>query len=99
MSQRIRPLPGQILVKPHEKETTTSYGIELPNDGNERPTYGTVVAVSAPHVNERGVTLDCPVSEGDVVAFHSYGGQEVELNDERYLLVPFDKVFAVLEGE
>lgn len=96
-SKTIRPLSGYVVVEPVESDNKTSYGLELPSDNQERPSVGKVIAVGTAYLHESGESVGFDGDVGDLVAFHRYGGQELEVDDVKYQLVPFDKVFAVLE--
>ena len=45
MSVNIRPLADRVLIEPAAAETTTASGIIIPDNAQEKPQRGTVVAV------------------------------------------------------
>lgn len=86
---RIRPLGERVVVKPQKQEEKTEGGIYLPETASkERPQQGEITAVGS---DFKGV------KEGDTVVFAKYGGTEVKLDGEDYLILGEDDVLAVLE--
>ncbi len=86
---KIKPLGGRIVVKPLKQEEKTEGGIYLPETANkEKPQRGDVIAVGP---DFKGV------KKGDKVLFAKYGGTEIEIEDEEYLVLSEDDVLAVIE--
>jgi chaperonin GroES len=77
-----RILAGKVLVKPHEAEAKTASGIIIPDSAKEKPRQGTVVLVGAAKKDE-----EMEVKKGDVVLYGKYSGQELQINNEDYLLI------------
>lgn len=85
----IKPLGERIVVKPEKQEEKTEGGIYLPETATkDKPQKGEVIAVGP---DFKGV------KKGDTVIFAKYGGTEVKLGDEEYLVLGEDDVLAVLE--
>jgi len=95
-SIKIKPLAGYALVKPEESEEKTAAGLYLPDNAQERPARGTVVAVGAaikhPQHEEKA-----QFSVGDLVIYKKWGGDELKLDGQEYKLVKFEDVMAVVE--
>jgi chaperonin GroES len=93
----LKPLEDRIVVKPGEEEETTVSGIVIPDTAKEKPQEGKVVAVGPGRFNEDGdqrVPLD--ISVGDTVVYSKYGGTEVKVGGEDYLILSGRDVLAVL---
>jgi chaperonin GroES len=93
----LKPLEDRIVVKPSEGEETTSSGLVIPDTAKEKPQEGTVVAVGPGRFNEDGdarVPLD--VSVGDTVIYSKYGGTEIKVEGEEYLILSGRDVLAVV---
>ncbi len=75
-------LAGKVLVKPHEAEEKTASGIIIPDSAKEKPRQGTVVMVGSPKKDE-----EMEVKKGDVVLYGKYSGQELNIDNEEYLLI------------
>ena len=94
---KLRPLHDKVLVKRTEEEETSSGGIILSGSAKEKPSQGEVVAVGPGKVSESGDSIPMNVSVGDTVVFGQYGGNEIKLNDEEYLILGEGDIFGVIE--
>src|SRR5437763_17086624 len=92
----LKPLEDRIVVKPGEEEETTVSGIVIPDTAKEKPQEGTVLAVG-PGRFEDGARVPLDVAVGDVVLFSKYGGTEVKLGADEYLVLSARDVLAVIE--
>ncbi|MBM83759.1 MAG: co-chaperone GroES [Planctomycetaceae bacterium] len=88
------PLGDRIVVKREEAETTTSGGIVLPDSAQNKPQKGEVIAVGDGHVRSDGSKLPLTLAEGDRILFSSYGGEDIKVGDEEYLLLRESDVLA-----
>ncbi len=77
---KIRPLDDRVVVEPLAAEETTAGGIVLPDNAQEKPQRGTVVAVGPGKLLDSGERGDLSVSVGDEVIFGKYGGTEIEID-------------------
>ena len=91
----LKPLDDRIVVKPGEGEETTSSGLVIPDTAKEKPQEGSVVAVG-PGKFEDGQRTPLDVSVGDTVVYSKYGGTEVKVGGEDYLILSARDVLAVL---
>jgi chaperonin GroES len=92
----IKPLEDRIVVTINDAETTTASGIVIPDTAKEKPQEGTVLAVG-PGRFEDGQRVPLDVSVGDVVLFSKYGGTEVKLGADEYLVLSARDVLAIIE--
>jgi len=92
---RIRPLGDKVVVKASTAEERTTGGIVLPDAAREKPQQGTVVSVGPGGLLENGERRPMGVHEGDVVIFSKYGGNEIKLDGEEYLILDQDSIYAV----
>jgi len=90
----IRPLADRVVVKPIEEEETTKGGIVLPDTAKERPQEGEIIA-AGPGKYERGERVPLEVKVGDRVIFTKYGGNEIKIDDEKYLILRESDIMAV----
>ncbi len=93
----LKPLEDRIVVKPGEGEEMTSSGIVIPDTAKEKPQEGEVIAVG-PGRYEDGNRVPLDVSVGDKVIYSKYGGTEVKVAGEDYLVLSARDVLAVLAG-
>src|SRR5258706_316241 len=93
---KIRPLGDRVVVKPDPKEETTRSGIIIPDTAKEKPQEGTVTAVGSGRLQDNGGRSAMELHEGDHVLFAKYGGTEIILDDETYLVLRETDVLAVI---
>ena len=96
MSVSIKPLEDRIVIKQVEAETTTASGLVIPDSAKEKPQEGTVVAVGPGRIDDNGNRIPLDVAEGDVVLYSKYGGTEVKVGNEEYLVLSARDVLAVV---
>ena len=94
----LRPLRDKVVVKPSEEEEKTAGGILLPDTAKKKPQEGKVVAVGSGHVLDDGSVKALAVKVGDIVIYSKYGGTEVTLDGQDYVILDEDQIFAVKEG-
>jgi chaperonin GroES len=94
---KIRPLQDRILVKRLEQEATTKGGIIIPDTAKEKPAEGRVVAVGSGKLKEDGTVIPLELKVGDRVLFSKYGGNEVKIEGEEYLIMLQDDILGVIE--
>ena len=90
------PLGDRVLVKPEVGETTTAFGIIIPDTAKEKPETGIVVAVGPGKKNDNGNVVPVGVQVGDKVMFSKYGFDEVKLKGEDYYLISEANILAIL---
>src|SRR5919198_1455103 len=91
----LEPLEDRIAVKPGEEEETTVSGIVIPDTAKEKPEEGEVVAVG-PGRFEDGKRIPMDVKVGDKVIYSKYGGTEVKIEGDEYLILSARDVLAVV---
>ena len=93
----IKPLGDRVVVKRIEEEPMTKGGIVLPDTAKEKPQKGKVIAVGTGRVLENGQRVPLEVKEGDIVVFAKYGGTEIEIDGEEYVILSERDLLAVLQ--
>ena len=95
----LKPLGDRLIVLPLEEEQTTSGGIVLPDTALERPQRGSVVAVGpGERSRDTGEVIPLDVAEGDTVVFSKYGGTEIKIEGDDYLILRESDVLAKVGG-
>ena len=92
----LEPLEDRIVVKPGEAEETTVSGIVIPDTAKEKPQEGEVIAVG-PGRFEEGNRVPMDVKVGNKVIYSKYGGTEVTVDGEDYLILSARDVLAVIK--
>jgi chaperonin GroES len=94
---KIKPLEDRIVVQANEAEQTTASGLVIPDTAKEKPQEGTVVAVGPGRISDQGERIKLDVSEGDTVVYSKYGGTEIKLGGQEYLILSARDVLAIVE--
>jgi chaperonin GroES len=95
-SFNLEPLEDRVVVKPSEEEETTASGLVIPDTAKERPQEGEVVAVG-PGRFEEGTRVPVDVKVGDKVIYSKYGGTEVKIEGDDYLILSARDVLAIVK--
>ncbi len=85
----IQPLGKNVLIQPQKPEKKTETGILLPDTAEDRPQQGMVLAI--------GDSEKITVKAGQTVIYARYGGTEIKVAGEEYLLVKVEDILAVIE--
>jgi chaperonin GroES len=90
----LQPLGDRLIVEALEEEETTSSGIVLPDTAKEKPQRGRVLAVGPGPRDEDGEYITMDVAEGDEIIYSKYGGTEIRLGTDDYLILRESDVLA-----
>ena len=93
----LKPLGDRVLLKPAPAEQKTATGLYIASNAQEKPQRGEVVAVGAGKLNDKGERMPIDVKPGDTVIYGKFGGNEVKIDGEDYLLMRADDIYAVVE--
>lgn len=92
----IKPLFDYVLIKPLEEETKTPSGILLPDTAKEKPQVGKIMAVGTGGITDDGKKQPIIVKVGQTVMYKKWGGNEVKVGSEEWLLVEQKDILAVV---
>jgi len=95
--KNIKPLFDYVLVKPLTEEEVLPSGIVLPDTAKEKPQVGQVMAVGQGALSDEGKVLPMLVKKGQKVIYKKWGGNEIKVGSEEWLLIEQKDVMAVLE--
>jgi chaperonin GroES len=97
---KLRPLRDQVLVKRAEAKSETDGGLIIPENAKIKSRHGEVVAVGPGRfLNKGGLHTVVPleVKVGDVIHFRGTAGHEVEIDDEKFVLLHEDEIDGLVE--
>ncbi len=95
----IQPLHDRIIVEAAAKEEKSAGGIILPDTAQEKPQRGKVLAVGPGKRLDSGQLAPLDVQVGDTVLYGKYGGTEVKVDGNDYVILRAEDVLAVLQEE
>ena len=94
----VQPLFDNVLIQPLEAEQTTPSEIILPDSAKERPQMGKIMAVGKGAWNEDGDKLvPLTVKTGQKVMYKKWGGNEIKVNGEEWMLVAEKDILAIID--
>ncbi len=93
----VRPLHDKILIKRIEAPQMTKGGLIIPDTVKEKPQEGKVIATGKGRILEDGKVVPLAVKKGDRILFSKYGGTEIKLNGEDYIILDENEVLAIIE--
>jgi len=94
---KLRPLDDRVVIKPSEAQAKTAGGIFLPDTAKEKPQIGTVVAVGPGKILDDGKRNEMSVKKNDEVIYGKYIGNEIEIDQEKYVIVRESDLLGVVE--
>jgi len=81
------PLHDRVLVKRLDQINKTKSGIIIPDSAKEKPAEGIIMAVGPGQSNDAGKIIPLTVKKNDRVLFAKWGGTEVKIDNEEYLVM------------
>jgi len=97
MAVKITPLQDRVLVRRLEEKESVKGGIIIPDTAKEKPQEGEVIAVGSKR-REKGKLIPLDVKPGDRVLFGKYGGSDIKIDDEEYMILKEDEILAKIGG-
>ena len=94
----LKPLGDRLIVEALEEEETTVSGLVLPDTAKEKPQRGRVLAVGPGPRDEDGNHITMEIAEGDEIIYSKYGGTEIKLGPDEYLILREADVLAKVVG-
>jgi len=92
----LKPLGDRVIIKQDEAETATASGILIAGTAQEKPQRGTVIAVGEGKLDNNGNLVKPDVKIGDSVIYSKYGGTAITIDNEEFLILRADDIYAVL---
>jgi len=88
----LQPLEDRVLIEPvEEAEQKTAGGIIIPDTAKEKPRMGVIKAVGTEEALQKIVKV------GDKVLYGKYSGDEIEIDNKKYLIVKKEDILAVVK--
>ena len=95
--RKLKPLEDKIVLKiEKETEKTSAGGLIIQTMQEEKPQEAIVLAVGPGITFGNGEKMIPDVNVGDKVLFSKYQGTEVTVDNEKYLIISYRDILAVL---
>ncbi len=85
-----------MLVQAIEEKETKKGGIIIPDTAKEKPQEGKVVALGTGKLDDNGKKVEFTVKSGDKVLISKYGGTEIKVDGESYLIMREDDILGII---
>ena len=92
----IKPIGDRVLVKPLDEKEVKKGGIIIPDSAKEKPQEGEVVALGTGKRDDAGKLIEFSVKKGDKVLIYKYGGTEIKVEGDTYLIMREDDILGIL---
>jgi len=96
VAKKMQPLADRVVIKPIEAGEEIRGGIILPDTAKEKPQEGEVVAVGPGRMTDEGKRITMDVKVGDRIIYAKYGGTEVKVGGNDYLILSARDILAVV---
>lgn len=94
---KIRPLEDRVLVQRVEEKEVKKGGIIIPDTAKEKPQQAKVIELGTGKIDKDGKKIPFNVKKNDVVLIEKYGGNEIKIDGEEYIITKEEDILAVLE--
>ena len=91
MSVNIQPLADRVVIEAAPAETKTASGIIIPDNAQEKPQKGTILAVGNGKPEE-----PLTVKVGDTVLHGKYSGTDLNLDGVDYMIMRESDILAIV---
>ena len=96
MAVKMKPLGDRVLIRPLKEDEVKQGGIIIPDTAKEKPQEGTVIALGTGKLDDEGKRIAFTVKVHDKVLFSKYGGTEVKIDGEDYLIMREDDILGIV---
>ena len=93
----LQPLNNRVLVLRTEGDEMSTGGIIIPDTAKEKPLQARVIAVGPGKLGNNGERVPPAISEGDLVLFGRYAGDEIRIGGTDHMILRDDEILAVIE--
>lgn len=97
MNVNFTPLKDRVLIKRRDQEDRSPGGIIIPDTAKEKPIEGEVLAVGPGIRDDNGTIHPLDVKVGDRVLFGKWGGTEIKLEGQEYIVLKEQDIMGILK--
>ena len=94
---KLRPVNGNVIIRPIEEEEQMSSNIIIPDMGKERPEMGEIVAISKIYNFNKGEYVPTIIEIGMKVLIPKMGAQSVTIDGEEYYITAQSSILSIIE--
>ena len=94
---KLRPVNGNVIIRPIEEEEQMSGNIIIPDMGKERPEMGEIIAISKIYNFNKGEYVPTIIEIGMKVLIPKMGAQSVTIDGEEYYITAQSSILSIKE--
>tara|TARA_R110000796_G_scaffold46914_2_gene113255 strand:- start:93 stop:383 length:291 start_codon:yes stop_codon:yes gene_type:complete len=94
---KLKPVNGNIILRPIEEEEQMSGNIIIPDMGKERPDMGEIIAISDVYNFNKGEYVPTILKVGMKVLIPKMGAQSITIDGEEYYITAQNSVLSIIE--
>lgn len=94
---KLKPLHDRVLVKRLEQDPSVKGGIILPDTAKKKQEQAVVIALGLGKKNKEGNLIPFEFEVGDTILMDKYAGQEIQLDNEEFVILRADEVIAIVK--
>jgi chaperonin GroES len=91
-----KPLHDRVAIQAMKSEEKTTGGIIIPDNAQEKPMQGKVIAVGGGAKDVNGKIIPMEVKVGDVVIYGKWGGTEIKVNGQELVIMKESDIIGIL---
>ena len=93
---KLRPIGDRVIVQRLGSVEKTKSGLYLPDNAQEKPQEGKIIAVGSGRMLKNGKIVPLAVKAGDKIIFGKYSGSEIKVDDKEYVFLSEDDILAIV---
>ena len=94
---KLKPVNGNIIIRPIEEEEQMAGNIIIPDMGKERPEMGEIIAISNIYNFNKGEYAPSTLEVGMKVLIPKMGAQTITIEGEEYFITAQSSVLSIVE--
>jgi chaperonin GroES len=94
---KLRPVNGNVILRPIEEEEQMAGNIIIPDMGKERPEMGEIIAISNIYNFNKGEYAPSTLEVGMKVLIPKMGAQAITIEGEEYFITAQSSVLSIVE--
>tara|TARA_R110000822_G_scaffold263541_1_gene387824 strand:+ start:183 stop:473 length:291 start_codon:yes stop_codon:yes gene_type:complete len=94
---KLKPVNGNVILRPIEEEEQMSGNIIIPDMGKERPDMGEIIAISEVYNFNKGEYVPTTLEVGMKVLIPKMGAQSLTIDGEEYYITAQTSVLSIIE--
>ena len=94
---KLKPVNGNVILRPIEEDEQMSGNIIIPDMGKERPDMGEIIAISEVYNFNKGEYVPTNLKIGMKVLIPKMGAQSITIDGEEYYITAQSSVLSIIE--